>query len=128
MFTTLITAARTVVSTALLLTSSMTSPAPAPHEIHVVASNFQFEPASIRVTAGERVRLVLRSSDGTHGFAIPGLKIDALLGKGGEAVVVEFTAPAPGTYEVACSEFCGRGHGHMKATLISVGPPRRTDW
>jgi cytochrome c oxidase subunit 2 len=127
MFTTLITVARTVVSTALLLASTITGAAPAPHEIHIVAGNFQFEPASIRVTAGEPVRLVIRSSDGTHGFAIPGLKIDALLGKGGEAVVVEFTAPAPGTYEVACSEFCGRGHGHMKAALLSVAVPRRTD-
>ena len=127
MFTTLITVARAVASTALLLASTITGAAGTPHEIRVVASNFQFEPVSIRVTAGEPVRLVIRSSDGTHGFAIAALKIDALVGKGGEAVVVEFTAPAPGTYEVACSEFCGRGHGHMKAALVSVGVPTRTD-
>jgi heme/copper-type cytochrome/quinol oxidase subunit 2 len=35
---------------------------------------------------------------------------------------VEFTAPAVGHYEIACSEFCGSGHGHMKAALISVAP------
>ena len=38
------------------------------------------------------------------------------------AIAVEFTAPAPGRYEIACSEYCGSGHGHMKATLVSVAP------
>jgi len=37
-------------------------------------------------------------------------------------VAVAFTAPAAGRYEIACSEFCGSGHGHMKAALVSVGP------
>jgi len=35
-------------------------------------------------------------------------------------VVVEFTAPRAGRYEIACSEFCGSGHGQMKAALVSV--------
>ena len=38
----------------------------------------------------------------------------------GNAVTAEFTAPAPGQYSIACSEMCGRGHRHMKATLVSV--------
>jgi hypothetical protein len=42
----------------------------------------------------------------------------------GAAVVVEFTAPPPGRYEIACSEFCGSGHGQMKAALVSVGATR----
>jgi len=37
-------------------------------------------------------------------------------------VTVEFTAPAVGRYEIACSEFCGSGHGQMKAALVSVSP------
>ena len=40
----------------------------------------------------------------------------------GPPITVEFTAPAVGHYEIACSEFCGSGHGHMKAALISVAP------
>jgi heme/copper-type cytochrome/quinol oxidase subunit 2 len=89
------------------------------HEVQVVASRFTFEPATIQVTAGESVRLVVRSKDGTHGFAIPKLKIDLHIPDSGDPVTAEFTAPAAGEYDIACSEFCGRGHGQMKAALVS---------
>lgn len=92
------------------------------HEIQIAASKFAFEPAVIQVTAGEAVRLVIRSKDTVHGFAIRKLKIDVQVPKGGDAAVVEFVAPAPGRFEIACSEFCGSGHGQMKAALISVAP------
>jgi cytochrome c oxidase subunit II len=82
-----------------------------------------FEPAAIEVSAGESVRLVLRSKDAVHGFSIPELKIDVQIPKnGGDLVIVEFVAPPPGRFEIACSEFCGSGHGHMKTALISIAP------
>jgi len=90
----------------------------------VVAKRFTFEPTVIEVTAGEPVRLVIRSADTLHGFAIHKLKIDVQVPRGGEAVVAEFTAPPAGRYEVACSEFCGSGHGQMKAALVSIAPTR----
>ena len=90
------------------------------HEVQVVASRFAFEPATIQVIAGESVRLVVRSKDGTHGFAIPKLKIDLHIPDNGEPVTADFTAPAAGEYEIACSEFCGRGHAQMKAALVSI--------
>ena len=89
------------------------------HEMQVVARQFAFEPAVIQVTQGELVRLVIHSADRVHGFAIRDLKIDVQIPRGGE-VVVEFTAPRAGRYEIACSEFCGSGHGQMKAALVSV--------
>jgi cytochrome c oxidase subunit II len=92
------------------------------HEVNVVAKKFSFEPATIQVVAGEPVRLVVRSADVTHGFSIRELKIDLRVPKGGEAVVAEFIAPPTGRYEVACSEFCGSGHGQMKAALVSAAP------
>jgi len=60
--------------------------------------------------------------DTVHGFSIPQLKIDTQIPKGGDPVIVEFVAPAAGRYEIACSEFCGFGHGQMKAALISIAP------
>jgi cytochrome c oxidase subunit 2 len=90
------------------------------HEVQIVASRYTFEPATIEVMAGETVRLVVRSKDGTHGFAIPKLKIDLHIPDSGDPVTAEFTAPAAGEYEIACSEFCGRGHGQMRAALVSV--------
>jgi len=97
---------------------------PPVHEVTVVAKKFTFEPAAIQVVAGEPVRLVIRSDDTIHGFAIRELKIDLQIPKGGEPVVAEFIAPQPGRYDIACSEFCGSGHGRMKAALISVAPTR----
>ena len=85
----------------------------------MVAKQFAFEPAVIQVTAGEPVRLVIRSADRVHGFAIRDLKIDVQIPRTGE-VVVEFTAPRAGRYEITCSEFCGSGHEQMKAALVSV--------
>jgi heme/copper-type cytochrome/quinol oxidase subunit 2 len=92
------------------------------HQIEIVAGKFAFEPATIQVTAGEPVRLVIRSKDTVHGFSIPKLKIDVRIPKGGDPVIVEFVAPSAGRFEIACSEFCGSGHGQMKAALISVAP------
>ncbi len=99
------------------------APAPKPvHELQVVAGRFAYEPASLQVVAGEPVRLVVRSKDTVHGFSIHKLKIDERVPKGGDPVVIEFTAPPAGRYEIACSEFCGSGHKQMKAALISVAP------
>jgi cytochrome c oxidase subunit 2 len=91
------------------------------HEVQIVASRYTFEPATLQVAAGESVRLIVRSRDGMHGFAIPKLNIDLHIPDTGEPVTVDFTAPAPGEYDIACSEFCGRGHGEMKAALVSTG-------
>jgi cytochrome c oxidase subunit 2 len=90
------------------------------HEVQVMASKPGFDPSTIEVTAGESVRLVIRSKDVVHGFSVPRLNIDVQIPKSGEPVVVEFIAPPPGRFEIACSEFCGSGHDHMKAALISV--------
>jgi cytochrome c oxidase subunit II len=90
------------------------------HEVQVVASRFTFAPATIQVSVGESVRLVVRSTDGRHGFAIPRLNIDLHVPDNGERVIAAFTAPAAGEYEIACSAFCGRGHGQMKAVLVSI--------
>ena len=90
------------------------------HEVSVVARSYAFEPSVIRVTAGEPVRLVIRSADRVHGFAIRDLKVEVKVPRSGEAVSVEFIAPPAGRYEISCSEFCGSGHGRMKAVLVSA--------
>jgi cytochrome c oxidase subunit 2 len=111
---------------AIMLTALLTARRPAAadrpvHEIQITASRYAFDPVTIQVSAGEPVRIVIRSKDGVHGFSIPKLKIDVQAPKSGDPVTVEFTAPAAGRYEIACSEFCGNGHGQMKAALVSVG-------
>ena len=112
-----------VTALAALLMVSGTAAADRPvHEIQVTASRYAFDPIAIQVNAGEPVRVMIRSTDGVHGFSIRKLKIDVQVPKDGSPVTVEFTAPPAGRYEIACSEFCGSGHGQMKAALVSVAP------
>ena len=111
----------TALAAVLMVTGTAAADRPI-HEIQITASRYVFDPVTIQVNAGEPVRVVIRSTDGVHGFSIPKLKIDVQVPKGGNPVTVEFTAPAAGRYEIACSEFCGSGHGQMKAALISVAP------
>jgi cytochrome c oxidase subunit 2 len=111
------------ISVAAVLMSHPIAAADRPvHEIQVLAGKFAFDPSNLQVTTGEPVRLVIRSKDTVHGFSVPKLKIDVQIPKGGDPVIVEFVAPPPGRFEIACSEFCGSGHGQMKAALIAVAP------
>ena len=111
---------RAVVAAAALLPAPAAAADQPVHEIQIAAIQYAFEPATIQITAGESVRLVIRSNDVAHGFSIPDLKIEARIPAGGAPVTVEFVAPPPGHYEIACSEYCGAGHGHMRASLVSV--------
>lgn len=86
-------------------------------EFTVVAERFKFTPERIEVNEGDRVRLTVRSADGTHGFSIKRLKVDTRVPKGGEPVTIEFVADKAGEYTISCSEYCGRGHSHMKGVL-----------
>jgi cytochrome c oxidase subunit II len=89
-----------------------------PRVIEVVAKRFAFEPSEIQVTVGQRVRLVLRTADGLHGFEIKKFKIAKEIPRGNKTVTVEFTASEAGRFPILCSEYCGDGHDDMKGTLI----------
>ena len=86
-------------------------------EIQMTAKKYEFSPNSIRVKAGQHVKLVITAVDHVHGFKIEALHIDKQLDKG-EATIVEFTAEQPGTFPFECSHFCGLGHKKMKGQLI----------
>jgi cytochrome c oxidase subunit II len=98
--------------------------ASAPREIVIVAKRFAFEPASIEVTEGERIRLRVSSADGVHGLQVRRLRINKLIPRGGQAVTIDFVASAPGTYEMLCSEECGDGHDTMTGTLVVKARPK----
>ncbi|MFB3855387.1 MAG: cupredoxin domain-containing protein [Vicinamibacterales bacterium] len=87
-------------------------------EFEVTARRFAFEPATLAVDKGTRVKITVRSADGAHGFAIEKLGIRKTIPRGGEAITFEFEANEPGNFEIACSEYCGRGHRDMKGMLV----------
>lgn len=106
----------------LVAASSSQSAAPPqtaePRVIEVLARRYTFEPSEIEVTEGERVRIVLRSGDGVHGFEIKKFKVSKEIPRGGEPVIIDFTADEAGRFPIVCSAFCGDGHGDMKGALI----------
>jgi cytochrome c oxidase subunit II len=103
--------------------------ATADRHFEVTASRFKYEPEVLEVTEGDRVVVTIRSEDVEHGFAIKKLKLKADVPKGGDTARLEFVADKAGTYEITCSEYCGKGHARMKARLVvaprTVGEARR---
>lgn len=93
------------------------TPLPDAREIRVEAFQFGFEPATIEVTQGERIRLVLATRDVPHGLAIPEFGVNLATGEGREDSA-EFVADKAGEFSFYCSIPCGSGHGKMRGTLV----------
>jgi heme/copper-type cytochrome/quinol oxidase subunit 2 len=92
--------------------------------IDVIASRFQWEPATVSVMHGDRIRLRLRSADDLHSIAIKAFRVKAAIPKGGALVTVEFVADRIGTFPFTCAEYCGTGHGRMKGKLVVLAPEK----
>lgn len=97
-----------------------------PRTIEVVAKRYGFEPAVVEAVAGERLRILVKSGDGLHGFEIKKFKVSKEIPRGGEPVVIEFTASEPGKFPILCSVFCGDGHEDMKGMLVVTADPAAT--
>ena len=98
-----------------------------PKVFEVVARRFAFEPATIEVTEGDTVRLLVRSADGPHGVEIKALKVKKAVPRakpGDSPVTIEFVAKAAGEYPILCSEYCGKGHEEMTGTLVVRAKPK----
>ena len=85
--------------------------------VAVTARQFEFDPSTIVVRQGEKVRLEVTSEDVTHGIGIEAYDIDQLLPPG-ETKEIEFTADKTGTHHFHCSIYCGKGHNEMHGELI----------
>lgn len=71
----------------------------------------------LQIPVGERVHLVINSSDVIHSFWVPafGIKQDAVPGR---PTQVYLTATVVGTYPGLCAELCGFGHTGMQLTVV----------
>jgi cytochrome c oxidase subunit II len=123
-----------IISGVLLITQSgsnsgfaQETAAPEPRIFEIVASRYAFDPATIEVTEGDRVRLIVRSADGPHGVEIKQFKVKKAVPRakpGDSPVTIEFVASAAGTYPILCSEYCGNGHKDMTGTLVVQAKPK----
>ena len=73
-------------------------------EIAVSGTEFSFNPGSITLTEGERVRVVFTNAGrASHDFTLEGLGIKTKVIGPGQTDSVEFVAPASGDYTFFCS-------------------------
>lgn len=89
---------------------------PRPDQIVVTANE-------LHLPAGEKIKLILKSSDVIHSFWIPNLngKHDLIPGKTSNFVI---QADRPGIYRAQCAEFCGMQHAKM-AFIVVVEPKEK---
>ena len=80
-------------------------------EISIDARRFNFNPGTITVKKGEKIKLTINNLDTTHGINIPDLGVS---GKDS----LEFTADTKGEFTFYCNNFCGSGHSAMQGKLI----------
>lgn len=82
-----------------------------------------FSPETIRIAAGETVRLRFSVPDVTHGIAIgPGLGIDLGHVDPGQVKEIRLAIDRPGRYTVYCNTWCSPSHWRMRATILVHDP------
>lgn len=82
-----------------------------------------FQPATIKVNAGETVTLRFSSVDVTHGIAIgPGLGIDLGHVDPGHVKEVTVTFDKAGTYTFYCNTWCSPDHWRMRGIVEVIDP------
>jgi plastocyanin/mono/diheme cytochrome c family protein len=78
-----------------------------------------FTPETIRVAAGEPVRLRFSVPDVTHGIAIgPGLGLDLGQVDPGQVKEMRVTFDRPGRYTLYCNTWCSPSHWRMRSTIV----------
>jgi len=87
------------------------------HEFTMTVKNYEFDPGVATVKKGEKVRLIITSTDRELGIRLDAFDINQVLQKG-DPTIIEFTAGKAGSFEFKCSMNCGRGHGKVKGKLV----------
>ena len=87
-----------------------------------VPANSGWQPDTIRVNVGERVRLRISSPDVVHGFAVPalGIQVDEILP--GHVEEVEFVASRAGRFLFTCTRWCSVDHWRMRGVIEVIDP------
>lgn len=99
-------------------TTTATEMMPAYRTIGITAFNWGFNPSSIQVNQGDKVRLVIYNRETVaHGFAISEYEIFRPLTPR-TTTVIEFTATKKGIFSFYCNIPCGSGHSAMRGELI----------
>lgn len=93
---------------------------------------FQYEngkkaASEVVVPVNKAVKFVLTSKDVLHSFFIPSMRVksDAVPG---QFTYVSFTPVKTGTYDIFCTEYCGKDHSAMMSKLKVVSEEEYARW
>jgi cytochrome c oxidase subunit 2 len=93
-------------------------------EIKVVGGQFYWSMSPAEVTAGTKVDFAVTSADVNHGFGVydpDGELLGSVQAMPGFTNHLDLRLDKPGSYLIACMEFCGLGH-HVMASRFEVTP------
>jgi cytochrome c oxidase subunit 2 len=85
--------------------------------IYLEARRFSFSPDTIIVKQGDKVKIMTKSTDITHGFALEGFNMDNRI-EPAKKNIIEFIADKKGEFVFYCSVYCGSGHKNMRGRLV----------
>lgn len=87
-------------------------------EITVIGTEFNFNPSSISVKTGEKVKITFKNNGRTsHNLTLDKLEVGTKTINPGKTDIVEFTSPSSGSYSFFCSVPGHRASG-MEGNLI----------
>lgn len=86
-------------------------------EFTIAASNWKFDPGTIVVKQGDKVKIKITSTDVKHSFMLKDYNINVQL-EPNQTQTIEFTADKSGVFQFRCAVPCGAGHKDMIGTLV----------
>jgi cytochrome c oxidase subunit 2 len=95
---------------------TLTTPAPQERVITMTAKRFAYDPSILEVNRGDRVTVLLRSTDVHHGFYLDGYEQE-MTARPGQDGTVSFVANRTGRFVFRCSMTCGPFHPYMVGYL-----------
>ena len=75
------------------------------------AYSYGYDPQTIEVDKGDKVKILVNNTDTLHGISIPEFEVS-----GDQRL--EFVADKKGSFTWDCANYCGIGHRSMTGTLI----------
>lgn len=88
-----------------------------PRVIEITCQKSVYKPDVIRVKKGEQIRLVIRTNDVLHGFAIDEFNIAKEVTPG-RPLTLDLTPDRTGEFIFYCVVRCGKQHLQMRGKLI----------
>lgn len=85
---------------------------------NVSGANFRFDPATITVNKGDKVRIIFKALDMQHDLDITELGVDSPVTVAGETSEFQFTAGTAGEFEYFCSVGQHRKNGMVGKLVV----------